>query len=107
MKKMTVGELIDDLSTFNRDQLVSVYVRGIDLSPYKFVETADGKEVCIYAAPITGAVGAAYSELANEMKGVTFSQSVQEWAERLGERFTDENHRQHSPSDGVSLKPKS
>ncbi|WP_270807105.1 hypothetical protein [Aeromonas sp. QDB25] len=106
MKKMTVGELIDELSTFNRDQLVSVYLRGLDLRPYKFVETADEKEVCIYAAPVTDEVGAD-DDLANAVDISTLNLSVQEWAAMLSGRFTDEEHRHRYPSDGSPVKPKS
>jgi len=93
MKRMTVGELIDELSGYDRSQRVSVYFRGIDLTPYKLVEHADETEVAIYATPFIGDPGRHYSELALSMISKLDKPEhhfrPREWAEAMAKSFND------------------
>lgn len=93
MKRMTVGELIDELSGYDRSQQVSIYFKGLDLTPYKLVEHADETEVAIYATPFIGDPGRHYSALALSM--ITAHDTPEnhfrprEWAEAMAKSFND------------------
>lgn len=93
MKKMTVGELIDELSGYDRSQRVSVYFKGIDLTPYKIVEHADETEVAIYATPFIGDPGSHYSALALSMISKLDKPEnhfrPRQWAEAMAKSFND------------------
>ncbi|ENA1911905.1 hypothetical protein ABF193_003628, partial [Aeromonas salmonicida] len=93
MNRMTVGELIDELSGYDRSQRVSVYFKGIDLTPYKFVEPADESEVAIYATPFIGNPGKHYSALALSMIATHDHPEnhlrPREWAEAMAKSFND------------------
>ena len=93
MKRMTVGELIDELSGYDRSQRVSVYFKGIDLTPYKIVEHADETEVAIYATPFIGDPGKHYSALALSMIAAHDHPEnhlrPRAWAEAMAKSFND------------------
>lgn len=93
MKRMTVGELIDELSGYDRSQWVSVYFKGIDLTPYKIVEHADETEVAIYATPFIGDPGKHYSALALSMIAAHDHPENHlrpgAWAEAMAKSFND------------------
>lgn len=93
MNRMTVGELIDELSGYDRSQRVSVYFKGIDLTPYKIVEHADETEVAIYATPFIGDPGKHYSALALSMIAAHDHPEnhlrPRAWAEAMAKSFND------------------
>lgn len=93
MKRMTVGELIDELSGYDRSQWVSVYFKGIDLTPYKIVEHADETEVAIYATPLIGDPVQHYSALALSMIAAHDHPENRlrpgAWAEAVAKSFND------------------
>lgn len=94
MKRMTVGELIDELSGYDRSQRVSVYFRGLDLTPYKLVEHADETEIAIYATQFIGDPGSHYSDLAlsmvNKLDKPEHHFRPREWAEAMAQRINNE-----------------
>lgn len=93
MKRMTVGELIDELSGYDQSQRVSVYFKGIDLTPYKIVEHADETEVAIYATAFIGDPGKHYSALALSMIAAHDHPEnhlrPRAWAEAMAKSFND------------------
>ena len=94
MKRMTVGELIDELSGYDRSQRVSVYFKGIDLTPYKIVEHADETEVAIYATPFIGDPCVHHAAMAlrmiSNLEKTGYHLRPREWTEEMAKSINDE-----------------